>query len=335
MDTLHDVQVADAPQIPGLLFRTFRGPSDFAGMASLRERAGAWDQVDPFSARETIPTLDDVARIYAEESVGSPNMLCAEVDGSLVGYNQLVWWTEQGGIWVYLHLGWLLPEWRGKGIGGAMLRWAERRLRAVAAEHPTNDNAVLATNASTTEQEATALVRAHGYTLTHYLSDMALRPLRRLPETPLPAGVELRLAIPEHYPAIYRAWKDTWSGLALTTTESADDYSEFVDENVHVAGFDPSLWQVAWSGADVAGFVFCRIRRGVGIVPEVAVRPAWRRRGIARGLLVRGLNALADRGISEVRIVTNAEDEQGARSLYESVGFRELKRHGLYRKPMY
>jgi ribosomal protein S18 acetylase RimI-like enzyme len=216
-----------------------------------------------------------------------------------------------------------------------MLRWAEQRLRAVAVHQPTRGNAVLATNASTSEREATALALVHGYRPVRYLSDMALRPLMRLPDTPLPAQLERRPMVPAHYHAIYQAWKDSWMGLVLTTAESEDDYRQFIDDNVNVPGFDPSLCQVAWSGGEVAGFVFCHIRRGVGIVPEVAVRPTWRRRGIARALLVRGLNALADRGISEVRIITNAENAHGARSLYESVGFRELKQHALYRKPMY
>ena len=35
-----------------------------------------------------------------------------------------------------------------------------------------------------------------------------------------------------------------------------------------------------------------------------------------------------------MRIVTDAEDSRGTRSLYESVGFRMLKEHDLYRKPM-
>jgi len=59
----------------------------------------------------------------------------------------------------------------------------------------------------------------------------------------------------------------------------------------------------------------------------------WQRRGVARALLPRGMRAMAARGVPEIRILTDADDSQGARSLYESAGFRELKQHVLYRKP--
>jgi ribosomal protein S18 acetylase RimI-like enzyme len=328
------MDVLNAPDIPGLVFRPFRGVSDYAPMALLREQAGRVDKVDPRSARETIPTRDDIAQQFSEVPAGTPDMLLVEVDGALVGYNRLLWWAEQDGTWVYLHLGWLLPAWRHRGIGTTMLRWAERRLRAIAPAHPTGGNAVLATNASSTERDATALVLANGYRQVHALSDMALRPLDQLPITTLPVDAELRHLEPDQYRAIYRAWKDAWSGIFLTTAESEQDYRDFLDDNVHVPGHDPALWHVAWHGDEVVGLVICRIRRDVGIVPEVVVRPEWRRRGIARALLTHGLRAVRDRSIAEARIITDADDGQGARSLYESVGFREVKQHILYRKPM-
>lgn len=52
--------------------------------------------------------------------------LVAEVNGKVIGYTTLGCWQEHDGRWVYLVLGWVLPEWRGKGIGTAMLHWGER-----------------------------------------------------------------------------------------------------------------------------------------------------------------------------------------------------------------
>ena len=64
------------------------------------------------------------------------------------------------------------------------------------------------------------------------------------------------------------------------------------------------------------------------------MRKAWQRRGIARALMVAALQGLYDRGIMQVRLVTDAADGRGARSLYESFGFREAKQHIVYRKPL-
>jgi ribosomal protein S18 acetylase RimI-like enzyme len=46
----------------------------------------------------------------------------------------------------------------------------------------------------------------------------------------------------------------------------------------------------------------------------------------------RALQQLRERGIEHARLYTDADDGQGARSLYESLGFREVKQHIFYRK---
>ena len=69
--------------------------------------------------------------------------------------------------------------------------------------------------------------------------------------------------------------------------------------------FDPSLWRVAWDGDDVVGMVRSFINAGEnaeyerkrGYTQYISVRRPWRRRGIARALLVMGLHALKERGV--------------------------------------
>lgn len=322
-----------APAVPRLLFRAFRGEDDLPGMAAVREGSRERDRVDPLSAREAVPTLDDLRREYADIEPGDPDMLIVEVGGEVAGYSNLLWWQEEDGTRVYLHLGWLLPAWRGRGIGTAMLRWSQGRLREVAATHP-GGKRTFATNVSSTEREAAALMEGEGYVAVRRLSDMELATLDRLPEVVLPDGLDLRPVRPEHYREIYRAYKDAWAGVSVNTVESEEDYNRFLQENVEAPGFDPALWRVAWDGDRVAGLALFRIARGAGTLPELAVREGWRRRGLARALMVLGLGELRDRGVARVRLFTNASDEQGARSLYESLGFRELKRHTFYRKPM-
>ena len=330
------IRVPGAPDVPGLVFRTYGGEADLPRMVAVREGSREHDRVDPRSAREAIPTVEDLRHQYADMGPGYPNLLIVEVGGEVVGYVQLVWWTEGDGVPVYLHLGWLLPAWRGRGIGRAMLRWSQRRLGEIRAreEQPANPKATFATNVSSTEREAEALMLSEGYAPVRRLSDMALGDLDRLPPAELPTALVVRPVFPEHHRAIYRAYKDAWAGLAPATPEDEADYREFLADNAEAPGADPSLWQVAWDGEEVAGFVILRVRDGVGTVPEVAVRKRWKRQGVARALMVRGLRALRERGVAQVRLYTNAAAEQGARSLYEGLGFREVKQHAFYRKPM-
>lgn len=328
------IPVHNAPAIPGLTVRRFRGEADYPEMLRVREGCREHDQIDRHAPRAGIPTLDELARALAETPAGSPDMLLAEVDGQLIGYNHVGCWTEEDGTAVYLHLGWLLPEWRGKGIGTAMFHAAEARCRERASTERTAATAVYATNATSTEREATALTLANGYTVVRRLADMKL--MARIPaeEPPLPSGVEARPVVPAHYPAIFRGFRRIWSGLWGVEQETDDTYQEFLDDMVNVPGYHPDLWRIAWSGDEVVGLVFCHLYEGFADVTEVGVRADWQRRGLARALLVRAMRAVPAHGVDEIRIVTDAEDGRGARSLYESVGFRSLKEHVLYRKPM-
>jgi GNAT superfamily N-acetyltransferase len=338
MDGNREVAVAVAPAIPGLAFRRFHSPTDAPAMLAVRLGSLAHDQIDPRSPRERPPTLDELARALADCAPSSPNLLVATIGGQVAGYSRVAWWPEQDGQAVFLHLGYLLPEWRGRGIGGAMFAWAEARCRVLAAEVLAREAREMrpcyATNASSTEREATGLIERAGYHVVRRLADMRLEHDGPVPEMALPAGIEPRPVTPAHYRAIYDAMKDAWQGLWGQLPPGEEDYRAFLADRVDLPYFDPALWQIAWDGELVAGLVLGELRDGVGVVAEVAVRRAYRRRGIARSLLVAALRQLEARRPEQVRIYTDAEDGQGARSLYESVGFRTLKEHRLYRKPM-
>lgn len=66
------------------------------------------------------------------------------------------------------------------------------------------------------------------------------------------------------------------------------------------------------------------------LIADVAVGPAYRRRGLARALITRSLRALTALGFSEVRLwVTDAN--LAARTLYEGLGFRVERRGRILR----
>ncbi len=338
MDGEQLVGMAAALAVPGLAFRAYRDLVDYPAMLAVRLGSLAHDQIDPRSPRERPPTLDELARAFAHVAPGSPDLLVVEIDGRVVGYSRVIWWPEQDGQAVFLHLGYLLPAWREQGIGTAMFGWAEARCRVMAGEQLMGAAGGMrpcyATNASTTERAATRLIEQAGYTVVRRLADMWLERSEPLSDVPLPAGLEVRAAQPDHYRPIYDAMADAWTGMWGADPPGEADYREFLQENVDVRSFDPALWQIAWDGPRVAGLVLAELHDGVGVVAQVATRRAYRRRGIARALLVRALRALEARSPEQIRIYTDAEDGQGARRLYESAGFRALKEHRLYRKPM-
>lgn len=150
---------------------------------------------------------------------------------------------------------------------------------------------------------------------------------------PLSFRPALNNACPGRFREVYGAWKEAFASIRTSTPPSQEDFVAFAGDNFAEPAFDPTLCAVACSKDQVAGVVLCRISKGLGVIAEVAVRPGWQRRGIARSLMRRVLNSLHDRGISQVRLFTDADYGHGARSLYEQHGFPEHKLHFFCRKP--
>ena len=121
----------------------------------------------------------------------------------------------------------------------------------------------------------------------------------------MPDGLELRPVRPEHWRPIWEADIEAFSDDWDPDDASETGFQRFLGEPDQV----PALWQVAWDGDQVAGHVLVTINRGgraasgvgEGVLDSVAVRRAWRRRGLARALIVRALVALRDHGETSAR----------------------------------
>lgn len=94
-----------------------------------------------------------------------------------------------------------------------------------------------------------------------------------------------------------------------------------------------SYWLVALEGGTVAGYVGSQTVLGETDMMNVAVRPEFRRQGIAEALilvLIEDLKALQSHCLTlEVR-----DSNASARALYEKLGFLEVgRRKNYYRNP--
>ncbi len=317
-------------------FRPLRDLDDAALIVDIRSRCAGPDGVDPLSTLEYVPSLDEqrasISRTLAHGN--QDNWRLVETGGQVVACATIASWTENDGTAIYLSLGWVLPEWRKRGIGTALLRWAEDRARRLAASDATAARAELAGNASEAEVEATALLLDAGYQVVFTMLEMETRLSHRLDEPPLPEGITIRPAAPEQFRAIGASVAESYHasrpGGRFDVSATPEEYAQFLAGAEH----DPALWQVAWDGEQVAGQALSVVERGRAEVFEVSVRPGWRRRGLARALLTRGLNVLFERGVEVARLHTQAENPDRASALYESVGFRTVKRFPRYRKPL-
>jgi ribosomal-protein-alanine N-acetyltransferase len=82
-------------------------------------------------------------------------------------------------------------------------------------------------------------------------------------------------------------------------------------------------------GREVAGFIMSRRAADEAEILSVAVAPARRGRGLARGLLDLHLRRLAGLGVARVFLEVE-DDNTAALRLYRRAGFREVGRRGRY-----
>jgi ribosomal protein S18 acetylase RimI-like enzyme len=326
------VQLPDAPPIYGLVFRGFLGESDFPKMASVMQSCRNVDQI------ERVDCAVDIARRYRHLVKSDPykDMLFAELNGQVIGYGRVSWREELDKIRIYEQFGYVLPEWRGRGIGKAMLHYHQRRLLKIAAGHPKKAVRFYESWTADTETAASALFLYDGYTVVRYFYEMVRPDLDDIPEAPMPSNLEVRPVLPEHYQAIYdaslEAFRDHWG--------YSEDQEQTIEEYLEDPNFDPTLWRVAWDGSEVVGMVRSFINpkenaeynRKRGWTEEICVRRQWRRRGLARSLLVQSLHAVKERGMKEAGLGVDTQNPSGALHLYESVGFKSMRRWSTFHK---
>jgi mycothiol synthase len=326
------IDVAGAPAIPGLAFRRFRDDRDYDAIADVISTANLNDGIDE---------VPDGATLKADwgHSAGVDirrDLVLAEVDGRLVA---LVLNNRQvrDDTAVYGSYGHVLPEYRHRGLGRALLRHAERRSREVAATHPEDTKREYGSWIGDREGGAKELLESEGYKAVRFGFEMERSLDDALPTAPLPDGLEIRPVDEQQLRQIVEAeneaFRDHWGHVERTE----EDFQGLLAS----PNLDLTLWRVAWAGDEVAGAIQVTVWKhenevlGVkrGWLERVSVRRPWRRRGLASALIVSTFEGLRDAGLDAAFLGVDAENPTGALHLYEALGFRVRDRGTTYRKP--
>jgi mycothiol synthase len=331
-----DAAALAAERVPGLVLRPYAGEADVP------------DFVRIFNAEEAADGLDERLTVEGERAwLSSPDehfdprrdMVLAELDGRMVGAAWQVWIDNRDGVLRDHRLSGVVdPEFRGRGIGSALLAHNERRARERSASLPADRRGVYGAW-SAVDRPASKLLQRSGYEVVRWFFDMVRPTLDDLPEAALPDGLELRPVTPDQHLAIWRAnreaFRDHWGG----SDESEDAMRRYFEAPER----DLTLWLIAWDGDEVAGGVFNEIPAAAnaelglqrGWLESVFTRRAWRRRGLARALMLRSLALLRERGMTSAALGVDADNPLGALGLYESAGFAAHERYNAWRKPMH
>ncbi|MFL5681443.1 MAG: GNAT family N-acetyltransferase [Chloroflexota bacterium] len=327
------VRLPNAPAIPGLEFRHWRGFDDLPGMAAVNQRtrdeAGVEERLSIESMTATYSNLDncDLGR----------DLLVVERDGRTIGYVRVEWRNLTNGRRQFVSFGVVDPAERGRGIGQAMLTWSEGRLAEIAAAVEDDRPGEMFSYTFSNDDNGTSLLEENGWTAVARGYEMVRPTLDDIPDIAIPVGLEVRDVDGTDRRKVWEAAREAFRDHRDEQEWTDRDWEQFLVEFP-----DHSLWVVAFDGDEVAGGVLNSIddeanrqhRRTRGAVGSVWTGARWRRRGVARALVARSLALLRDRGMTSAYIGVDGANPNQAMDLYASVGFEVSTSTIDWRKPL-
>lgn len=317
----------------GLSLRQWRDDSDFEKMSRVLIASRNADGVD--EAR----TGDDLRKMYSRTKnfEAARNLFLVEQDDELVGYAGCRWWEERDANFIHSHWIFALPEWRGRGIENELLRVVQERLRFLANEHSKDATNWLEMFTYESQMWMSGILLADGYEPARYSFDMVRENLENIPDAELPAGIETRPVKPEDMRKVFdaadEAFADDWSSALVEDGDFELWLKDF---------WKPELWQIAWDGDQVVGHVLNYVSesenkqygRKRGYTEDIGVRKPWRRRGVAKALLVKSLKMFREMGYDSTALGVDTQNPNSALRLYESVGYKTVRTETFCRKRM-
>jgi GNAT superfamily N-acetyltransferase len=284
---------------PGLTLRN----AAFDDAQAVIELVNAAEVVD---VGEEILELSDIEADWASPQLHlAQDVLLVEDTGRLVAWAQVG--DERADANVH-------PDYRGRGIGLAIIEWTELRALEQAAED-------IEVRLGQTVPEKMVGIRelfeARGYLRLWDSWVLRLPPEAELATPSLPSGVTIRPFRPGEEVAVYQVIDD-----AFTEWEGRESrpFEEWQARTLQRPDFDPALLLVAVAGDEPIGACHGVPYTTEGWLNQIAVEPSHRGQGIATALLATLFAEFRARG--QHRLGLNTDSRTGTLGLYLGLGMR-------------
>ncbi len=219
------------------------------------------------------------------------------------------------------------PTHVGRGLGSAMLIWAEAKSRS---ELAPGTGIPLWSSIGAVDVPGLQLLEAEGYRHIRTFWQMLIDLDETFDAGGAPEGVTIR----PHEPGVdergaHETFDEAFSTHFGYYRESLEEWWEhqFVDES-----FDPRLGFVAEANGQIVGAAVNGVIDGTGWVYELGVRQASQGKGIGRALLRHTFAMFAANGVHVARLGVDTENVTGALGLYRSVGMRPVREWRVFEK---
>ncbi len=332
-----EIRIPEAPTVPGLRFRHYRGTLDHPAMAEINtavRRANGGIEI-------VLPEQLTVDYAHLPNCDLGRDFVAAEIDGRLVAYGRVYWTDRNDGTRAFETVCMVDPTVRRRGIGRALLAWQTRRSAELMTLLPDDRPALASSYAYGRDAGARALLETAGYRIVRRFCELTRPDFEAIPDLPLPDGFEVRPVDPADRAAIRRVWdagaeafREHWGESDADASD--DSFARFVAS----PDFQPALWQVAFHGDEVAGHILNYLGPAepdgsrTGWTESIAVRKPYRRRGLARALLARSLRTVRDAGATRAALGVDSQNVNHALGLYEGLGFRVTSDQFEFHRPL-
>lgn len=311
MTRAHPEVETDMSSVTG---RPYMGESDLHAMIDLLLRCRAAGQIDKW------PTISELRLLCDSLCTDWEKRVWVDTTGRLIGF--AIMNRQFGSLYFWRTASVRLPpQFQGSAVEAQIITWAlERRRecepdRAIVRCQVREDNVALA-----------ELLERQGFAPHDLYTIRMVRPLHEsIPEPQLPAGFTLRHVAGEHEVEDYVAMHRDAFGTANMTVEQRLAF-------MRDAAYIPELDLIIVSPDGIfAAFCVCSVDQEEnalggqkeGWTDPIGTRPALRRCGLARAVLLAGLQRLRARGM-DTAVVGTGSWNVATQRLCESVGFRTL-----------
>jgi mycothiol synthase len=217
--------------------------------------------------------------------------------------------------------------------------WMDREAQRAIGRAPADARIVLVAGSPDEDRVAHRHLERHGFTHDRTFHRMVADFAEAPPPPEWPEGIEVRTLV--------RGVDD--EALVTANRDAFSEHYGYLEQPFEAElaelrhwlaqdDFDAGLWFLACEGAEVVGFCTCYAEAPGdterGLVDVFGVRPAWRRRGIGRALLLHAFAEFSRRGMRGAALTVDTKNKSGAPELYRLVGMRPQRANYTYVKEL-
>ena len=232
----------------------------------------------------------------------------------------------------------VLPAYAWQGIEEEALEWAEQRVKELRKTDPERWGGMMVTGSRQDDAQRMAFLEQHGFHQGGQFSEVNMLCTLDgpVPEPVIPAGCQVCAVTQaaadgdrDELANRAEAQRDVWQPWTVGNV-SDEDYAYFM----RLPGYERELDIVAVAPDGVmAAYVngWLDPVNKVGDFGPVGTRPAYRRQGLGRAVLLECLRRMQARGMDRVSVSTGVSNMPAIR-LYEGVGFKVVNQYLEYVK---